>query len=103
MSKTRGRAFRRWKTFTKYVAKLNDRMGWRVADSNAPKGSRHPKNWQEMDRDDFHEAKMLKKTSTRWSSKWEDAEDHTRIKKIRQDEKNAIDEELNDYREELED
>jgi hypothetical protein len=56
-----------------------------------------------MDRDDFHEAKMLKKTATRWSSKWEDAEDHTRIKKIRQDEKNAIDEELNDYREELED
>ena len=70
-------------------------MGWHVADPNAPRGSRHPKNWQEMDRDDFHEAKMLKKTSTKWSSKWEDADDKIRHKKLRRDGKNLIDDELN--------
>lgn len=96
MSNKRGRAFRRWKTFTKYVAKLNERMGWHVADPNAPRGSRHPKNWQEMDRDDFHEAKMLKKTATRWSSKWEDADDKRRIRKMREDDKNAIEDGLNE-------
>ena len=96
MSNKRGRAFRRWKTFTKYVSKLNERMGWHVADPNAPRGSRHPKNWQEMDRDDFHEAKMLKKTATRWSSKWEDADDKRRIKKMRKDDKNAIEDGLNE-------
>ena len=96
MSNKRGRAFRRWKTFTKYVSKLNERMGWHIADPNAPRGSRHPKNWQEMDRDDFHEAKMLKKTATRWSSKWEDADDKRRIKKMRKEDKDSINDELNE-------
>lgn len=94
MSKKRGRAFRRWKTHTKYVAKVKERMGWYVDDPNAPTGHRHPKNWKEMDTDDAHEVKMLKKTSTRWSSKWEDCEDKTRIKKIRQDDRNIIEDGL---------
>jgi hypothetical protein len=94
MSKNRGRAFRRWKTHTKYVAKVKERMGWYVDDPNAPRGHRHPKNWKEMDTDDAHEVKMLKKTSTRWSSKWEDYEDKTRIKKIRQDDRNVIEDGL---------
>jgi hypothetical protein len=90
----RGRAFRRWKTFVKYVSKIKDRMGWYVEDQNAPKGHRHPNNWKEMDNDESHDVKMLKKTSTRWSSKWEDCDDHIRIKKIRQNNKNIIDDEL---------
>jgi hypothetical protein len=95
MSKKRGRAFRRWKTFTKYVSKVKERMGWYVDDPNAPRGHRHPKNWKEMDTDDAHEVKMLKKTSTRWSSKWEDCEGKTRIKKMRQDDRNIIEDGLN--------
>ena len=71
-------------------------MGWYVDDPNAPSGLRHPKNWKEMDTDDFHEVKMLKKTSTRWSSKWEEYENRTRIKKIRGDNRNIIDDELKD-------
>lgn len=94
MSKKRGRAFRRWKTHTKYVAKIKERMGWYVDDPNAPKGHRHPNSWKELDTDDSHYVKMLKKTTTRWSSKWEDCDDKTRIKKMRQDGKNIIDEEL---------
>ena len=71
MSKNRGRAYRRWKTFTKYVEKLKERMGWYVDDPNAPR-----------------------ETSTKWSSKWEDADDHTRIKKLRREGKDLIDDEL---------
>jgi hypothetical protein len=37
---------------------------------------------------------MLKKTSTKWSSKWEDAYDNLRIKKLRREDKTLIDEEL---------
>lgn len=92
----RSRAFRRWKTFVKYISKLKKRMNWIVSDHNVPKGYRHPKNWKEMDTDDFHEAKMLKKTSTRWSSKWEDCDDHKRIKEIREDCKKIINNELNE-------
>lgn len=94
MSKKRGRAYRRWKTFTKYVEKLKERMGWYVDDPNAPRGHRHPKDWKELDSTDDNYVKMLKKTSTKWSSKWEDADDHTRIKKLRKEGKSLIDDEL---------
>lgn len=94
MSNKRGRAYRRWKTFTKYVEKLKERMGWYVDDPNAPRGHRHPKDWKELDSTDDNYVKMLKKTSTKWSSKWEDADDHTRIKKLRKEGKSLIDDEL---------
>ena len=94
MGNSRGRAYRRWKTFTKYLANIRERMGWYVDDPNAPTGHRHPKSWKEMDTDDAHEVKMLKKTRTKWSSKWEDWDDHLRIKKIRQEGRDIIDEEL---------
>jgi hypothetical protein len=94
MSKKRGRAYRRWKTFTKYVEKLKERMGWYVDDPNAPRGHRHPKDWKELDSTDDNYVKMLKKTSTKWSSKWEDADGHTRIKKLRKEGKSLIDDEL---------
>ena len=95
MSKKRGRAYRRWKTFTKYVEKLKERMGWYVDDPNAPRGHRHPKDWKELDSTEDNYVKILKKTSTKWSSKWEDADDHIRIKKLRREDKTLIDEELN--------
>lgn len=94
MSKKRGRAYRRWKTFTKYVEKLKERMGWYVDDPNAPRGHRHPKDWKELDSTEDNYVKILKKTSTKWSSKWEDADDHTRIKKLRREGKDLIDDEL---------
>ena len=94
MSKKRGRAYRRWKTFTKYVEKLKERMGWYVDDPNAPRGHRHPKDWRELDSTEDNYVKILKKTSTKWSSKWEDADDHTRIKKLRREGKDLIDDEL---------
>jgi len=96
MGEKRGKAYRRWKTFTKYISKVKERMGWYVDDPNAPRGHRHPKNWKEMDTDDAHEVKMLKKTSTRWSSKWEDYDDHIRIKKIREESRKIIDNNLKD-------
>lgn len=96
MSNKRGRAYRRWKTFTKYVSKVKDRMGWYVDDPNAPSGHRHPKNWKELDSTEDNYIKMLRKTTTRWSSKWEDVEGHTRIKKIRQDDRNVIEDGMNE-------
>ena len=96
MEDKRGRAFRRWKTFVKYVAKIRERMSWYINDSTAPPfGRRHPKDWKEMDTDGEHIVKQLKKTATKWSSKWEDYYDKTRNKKIRQANKKLIDEELN--------
>lgn len=92
---SRSKAYRRWKTFAKYVSRIKKRMGWYVDDPNAPKGHRHPKNWKELDTDDAHEVKMLKKTTTRWSSKWEDCDDHRRIKASREEGKKIIDDELN--------
>ena len=94
MSDNRGRAYRRWKTFTKYISKVKERMGWYVEDPNAPRGRRKAKNWRELDTDDAHYVKGLKKTTTRWSSKWKDYEGHIRIKKLRQEGKNEIDEKL---------
>ena len=95
MSKKRGRAYRRWKTFIKYVAKLKERMGWYIYDPNAPRGLRHPTSWKELDVDENNNyVKMLKKTSTKWSSKWEDSDDHIRIKKLRRKGKDLIDDEL---------
>ncbi len=94
MSNKRGRAYRRWKTFTKYVEKLKERMGWYVDDPKAPRGHRHPKDWKELDSTEDNYVKILKKTSTKWSSKWEDADDHTRIKKLRREGKDLIDDEL---------
>ena len=95
MGNKRGRAYRRWKTFVKYVAKVKERMGWYVDDPNATRGKRHAKNWKELDTDNAHDVKMLKKTATRWSSKWEDCDDKRRIKKMRQDDKNAIEDNIN--------
>jgi len=94
MSKKRGRAYRRWKNFTKYVEKLKERMGWYVDDPNAPRGHRHPKDWKELDSTEDNYVKILKKTSTKWSSKWEDSDDHIRIKRMRRDNKTLIDDEL---------
>lgn len=94
MSKKRSRAYRRWKNFTKYVEKLKERMGWYVDDPNAPRGHRHPKDWKELDSTEDNYVKILKKTSTKWSSKWEDSDDHIRIKRMRRDNKTLIDDEL---------
>lgn len=71
-------------------------MGWYIDDPNVPRGHRHPKDWKEMDINDSHSVKMLKKTSTRWSSKWEDSDNHIRIKKMRKDDKNIIENGLNE-------
>jgi len=96
MGNKRGRAYRRWKTFTKYVSKVKDRMGWYVDDPNAPRGHRNPKNWKELDSTEDNYVKMLKKTATKWSSKWEDVENHIKIKKIRQDDRNVIEDGMNE-------
>ena len=97
MSNKRNRAYRRWKTFTKYISRMKERMWWYIEDPDAPRGMRHPKNWKELDKDENNaEVKMLRKTTTRWTSKWSRAEAHLRIKKLREDDRNVIDEELKD-------
>ena len=90
----RDRAYRRWKTFNKFVSRVKKRLDWFVRDSTTPSGIREAKNWKELNTDDQHEIKMLKKTSIRYSSKWQDYYDHIKIKKLRKDGKNIIDEEL---------
>ena len=95
MFMSRDKAFRRWKTFIKYVSKIKKRMGWYIVDPNVPRGHRNPKNWKELDNNNSRNVKMLKKTSTRWSSKWEDCDDHKRIKELREESRKIINKELN--------
>ena len=106
MAKKKGRAYRRWKTITKYVSRIKKRMYWmRVQygeyedDFNGIKRKRvlwrRPESWKEADGVDSTGAKSLKDTPTPYSEPWKKRESHRRIKEIREESKRIIDNELN--------
>ena len=106
MSSKRGRAYRRWKTFTKYVTRLKKRLSWMQiqygeyeTEFNGLKYTkylwRNPKNWEEADENNTASAKSLKDTPTPYSEYWEKYENHHNVKKMREESKRIIDNELN--------
>lgn len=98
MGKKRDKAYRIWKDAMKYISKLKENYYyWIIKDSSAPKGYRKAKNWKEIDNDNS-EAKLYKKTMVRLSSKWGKYEDHIRIKKLREESRKMIDDELKEER-----
>lgn len=103
----RGKAYRRWKTFSKYVTRIKNRLSWmRVQygettytdiDGKEHKRTlwRSPKDWKEADASDTTGAKTLKDTPTIDTWAWKDVEHRREIKSMRRDSKRIIDEELN--------
>ena len=103
----RGKAYRRWKTFSKYVTRIKNRLSWmRVqygetiyTDINGNKHKktlwRSPRDWKEADANNSTAAKTLKDTPTSDTWAWKNAEHRKEIKNMRRDSKRIIDEELN--------
>jgi hypothetical protein len=57
---------------------------------------KHPKDWKEADaNNDTTAAKSLKDTPTPYTEPWEKVQDKTTIKKMREDSRRIIDDELN--------
>ena len=70
----------------KYISKLRKNLYyWTV-------NGKRPKDWREMDT--AKEAKMYKKTSVKYSFKWDKVDDHRRIKASREEGKDVINKEL---------
>ena len=47
----RGKAYRLWTAYLKYVSRLNRNLYyWSVKDENAPRGYRDAKNWKELEK-----------------------------------------------------
>lgn len=89
----RGKAYRRWKTVIKYISRLKKRYYyWNIKDKNAPKGCRKAKTWKEIY--NVKEAKLYKKTVTKYSSKWDFWNKHLKIKASRKEGKKIINNEL---------
>lgn len=104
---SRGKAYNIWKTKSKYISRLKKNMYYLlVADEEKVysvktgkiikyKNWRRPRTWKELDEKGGH-SKLLKKTSVIWKKgKWEKADDHNRIKGLREESRKIIDEELN--------
>lgn len=100
---SRGKAYNIWKSKTKYISRLKKCVYyWLVQDGVKVtkdgyiyKNWRKPKSWKELDEKGGH-SKLLKKTVCITPKlKWEKCDDKKRIKDIRQESKDIIDEELN--------
>ena len=100
----RGKAYRRWKTFSKYVSRIKERLYYmkvqygevEAVTTNGKifkkKLWRSPESWKEAEEVC---SKQLKKTPTPYTEPWKKVYDRQNIKKIREDSKNIINEELN--------
>ena len=103
----RGKAYRRWKTFSKYVSRIKERLYYMKVqygevESTTTSGKmfkkklwRSPESWKEVEEVGTAGSKLLKKTPTPYTEPWKKVYDKQNIKKIREDSKNIINEELN--------
>ena len=104
---SRGREYRRWKSFSKYVSRIKKRLHWMqvqygeatyVSSSGKEwvrKLWRHPKDWKEADSNSSTAAKSLKKTPTPYKRWWDRLEARKVIKDLRSESKRIINDELN--------
>ena len=84
----RGKAFRMWKSHTKYVSRINKNIYyWNIKDDNAPRGYRDAKNWKELDSDPSSKVKQYKKTATKWTYKCDQYDAHKKVKTLRKESK----------------
>jgi hypothetical protein len=104
----RGKAYRRWKTLTKYISRIKKRLYYmkvqydevEVIDKNGlvykKKLWRSPESWKEADEIDSAGSKLLKDTPTPYTDPWKKTQDKKSIKELREDNRRIIDEELNE-------
>lgn len=104
---SRGRAYRRWKAFNKCVYRIKKRLCWAgmgiecgeetFTDMNGNKHTlkvrRKPNDWKEAKANNKWVGR-LRKTTVRHSNPLDKVEDKQYIKKMRQESKDIIDEEL---------
>lgn len=82
----RGKAYRLWTAYLKYVSRVNRNLYyWRVKDENTPRGYRDAKNWKELDADPSSKIKLYKKTSKFWRDASKKIESHQKIKTTRRE------------------
>jgi len=103
----RGKAYRRWKTLTKYASRIKERLYYmRVqygeTEVKLPNGKvykrklwRSPESWKEADEVGSAGYKSLKDTPTPYKDPWKKVDDKKHIKEIRDESRRIIDEELN--------
>ena len=91
----KGRAYRRWKGFSKYISRLKENVHkWLIYDTseNRPSPYRDAKNWKDLDENG--NIKPLKDTVTRNTYQYDKIERHKKVKESRREAKKTIDEEL---------
>lgn len=103
----RGKAYRRWKTLTKYVSRIKERLYFmkvqygeteiKLPDGRTYKRKlwRSPESWKEADEMGSAGSKSLKDTPTPYKDPWKKVDNKKRIKDMRDESKRIIDEELN--------
>jgi hypothetical protein len=86
----RGKAYRRWKSQAKYVSRIKKNLYyWTIKDESCPNGYRMAKNWKELDAENGS-IKRYKKTAKKWSYVYEKVEAHLRVKRLRNEAKDII-------------
>ena len=92
---SKGRAYRRWKGFSKYISRLKKNVHkWLIYDQseNRPSPYRDAKDWKDLDEN--ANVKSLKDTVTRNTYQYDKIERHKKVKESRREAKKTIDEEL---------
>ena len=104
---SKGRADRRWRTFSKYVSRIKKRLyfmkiQYDEIDVTTPDGLKYkkklwrkPESWKEADSENSAGSKLLKETPTPYKEPWKKVDDTRHIKDIREESRKIIDEELN--------
>jgi hypothetical protein len=104
----RGKAYRRWKTFSKYVSRIKKRLYYMKVqygevDTTSTNGKvfkrklwRSPESWKEVDEKGSTYSKSLKDTPTPYKDPWKKVDDKRRIKELRDESKRIIDERINE-------
>ena len=103
---SRGKAYRRWKTLSKYITRIKERMyGMNIEYAEVErefngikykrKYWRKPESWKEADENKIGGVKMLKDTPVPYKEPWKEVQDHKTIKDMREESRRIIDEELN--------
>lgn len=93
---SKGRAYRRWKGFSKYISRLKENLHkWLIYDQSENRRSpyRDAKDWKDLDENGKF-VKQLKDTVTRYTDPYNKIERHKKVKKSRREGKKRIDEEL---------
>lgn len=103
----RGKAYRRWKTFSKYVSRIKKRLYYMKVqygevDTISTNGKvfkrklwRSPESWKEADETGSSGSKFLKDTPTPYTDLWKKMDDKKYIKELREEARRIINEELN--------